>query len=559
MAPFGYGLLGAGVVTVINRLRRAQQRHRPTGLRIALPDQGLADAEQVLRSSADPDAAEWVDATLRTLAAACRRHERNAPRIAAVRVLDHGTELVLGSPSVAEPAMPPFEDHDARSSWFLPRSKELLDEAQADPWIAGLDVSTPGLVTLGRDAQGLLLIDVEQSGSIELLGAKSDDVLRAMAIELATSSWSEQVNVVVVGIPRQGDPQAASPTLEVLDRIRLVGSLVEVLPELRHVTTERAVMLDTVGFERSSDARSAVGGDGWDLTVVFCSSNAVAANQKAVADLITLASDGDRGLAVVCAGSAKDSKWQLQVGSGPMTFRHSGTSKRPDTMFWPQTVDSEAEGQIAEILDVARNLEGVDPSTPPYDLVETRLISNGIHEPKAFDAAAEVRDHIDAEFGSGLENTLDSAEEDVPPAVEILVLGPVRIIGAARPFTRAWSLELVVYLAMHPGGATSDQWATHLWPNRSMAQASLHSTASAARRALGSTATGGDHLPRSHGRLRSVPECPPIGTTSAGLHPLQILRIGPRRSHWFAEGPLTACARPTGRFSATFKPTSSLL
>ena len=92
-------------------------------------------------------------------------------------------------------------------------------------------MSTPGLVTLGRDTQGLLLIDVEQSGSIELLGAKSDDVLRAMAIELATSSWSEQVNVVVVGMPRQGDLQATSPTLEVLDRIRLVGSLVEVLPD----------------------------------------------------------------------------------------------------------------------------------------------------------------------------------------------------------------------------------------------------------------------------------------------------------------------------------------
>ena len=112
-------------------------------------------------------------------------------------------------------------------------------------------------------------------------------------------------------------------------------------------------MLDTVGFERSSDARSAVGGDGWDLTVVFCSSYAVAANQKAAADLISLAADGDRGLAVVCAGSAKDSKWQLQVGNGPITFRHSDIPNRSDTMFWPQTVDSEAEGQIAEILGVA--------------------------------------------------------------------------------------------------------------------------------------------------------------------------------------------------------------
>ena len=102
---------------------------RPTasqtdGIENCAAGSGAGDAEQVLRSSADPDAAEWVDATLRTLAAACRRHERNAPRIAAVRVLDHGTELVLGSPSVAEPAMPPFEDHDAdrRGSFPVARS-----------------------------------------------------------------------------------------------------------------------------------------------------------------------------------------------------------------------------------------------------------------------------------------------------------------------------------------------------------------------------------------------------------------------------------------------------
>ena len=500
-APFGYGLLGAGVVTVINRLRRAQQRHRPTGLRIALPEQELANAEQRLRSSADPESSEWVDATLRTLAAACRRNERSAPRVVAVRVLEAGTELVLASPSDAERVMKPFEVHDSRSSWFLPRSEELLDEAQSDPWIAGMDVISPGLVTLGRDTQGLLLVDVERAGSVELTGDASDDVLRAMAIELATSSWSEQVNVVVVGLDRQSVRLHADPTLDVLDRVRLVGSLVEVLPELRHLTTERSVMLDAVGFDRSSDARLAVSGDGWDLTVVFCSSQAVSANQKAVVDLVTLAAEGDRGLAVVCAGATVGAKWRLQVGNGPTSLRLSGTagpSDGPEMMLWPQTVDREAEEQIAKLVEVARKFEGVDPSTPPYDSLETRPVSVDV-----------------VEYGSGgCHDTDPSHEGDIehlvgdlepPPAIEILVLGPVKIIGAARPFTRAWSLELVVYLAMHPGGATSDQWATHLWPSRSMAQASLHSTASAARRALGSTATGEDHLPRSHGRLALGP------------------------------------------------------
>ncbi len=85
--------------------------------------------------------------------------------------------------------------------------------------------------------------------------------------------------------------------------------------------------------------------------------------------------------------------------------------------------------------------------------------------------------------------------------VEVAVLGPVEIRGAARAFTRAWASELVVYLAMHPNGASNESWATALWPDRLMAPSSLHSTASVARRSLGQSRDGLDHLPRSHGRL----------------------------------------------------------
>jgi hypothetical protein len=88
------------------------------------------------------------------------------------------------------------------------------------------------------------------------------------------------------------------------------------------------------------------------------------------------------------------------------------------------------------------------------------------------------------------------------PEVEVRVLGPVSIAGAARPFSRAGSRDLVVYLALHPRGVPNDQWATALWPDRAMSPATLHSTASAARRALGTSRGGDDHLPRSHGQLR---------------------------------------------------------
>jgi DNA-binding SARP family transcriptional activator len=95
------------------------------------------------------------------------------------------------------------------------------------------------------------------------------------------------------------------------------------------------------------------------------------------------------------------------------------------------------------------------------------------------------------------------------PEVEVSILGPVAFRGAAREFTRAWAKELVVFLAMHPQGASNEVWATALWPERLMAPSSLHSTASVARRSLGKARDGSDHLPRSHGRLALGPS---VGT-----------------------------------------------
>jgi len=102
-------------------------------------------------------------------------------------------------------------------------------------------------------------------------------------------------------------------------------------------------------------------------------------------------------------------------------------------------------------------------------------------------------ERVDVELGTGPGGCAE---------IEVAVLGPTEVRGIARGFSRASALELVVYLALHPAGVANDTWATALWPDRVMAPATLHSTASVARRALGRSASGSDHLPRSHGRLR---------------------------------------------------------
>jgi DNA-binding SARP family transcriptional activator len=55
--------------------------------------------------------------------------------------------------------------------------------------------------------------------------------------------------------------------------------------------------------------------------------------------------------------------------------------------------------------------------------------------------------------------------------------------------------ELVVYLAFHREGVRHGDWALALWPERSVSAATVYSTASDARRALGRKADGRLRLP----------------------------------------------------------------
>jgi DNA-binding SARP family transcriptional activator len=131
------------------------------------------------------------------------------------------------------------------------------------------------------------------------------------------------------------------------------------------------------------------------------------------------------------------------------------------------------------------------------------------------------------------------------PEVVVRVLGPVDVIGATRPFRRAWCLELVTYLALHPVGVSADDWTTALWPDQLPPDATRFSTSSEARRALGCASDGSDHLPRSVGRLRLAAS---VTTDWAQFRSLAVAQ-GPRAAEAWAvaldlvRGPLLAGLR----------------
>jgi DNA-binding SARP family transcriptional activator len=90
------------------------------------------------------------------------------------------------------------------------------------------------------------------------------------------------------------------------------------------------------------------------------------------------------------------------------------------------------------------------------------------------------------------------------PPIEIAVLGNVQIDGAPESFRyRRRLTELVAFLAMHPEGATTDTFATALWPERRVPVQTLANRLSETRRALGLANDGRPRL-RKMGRRHLI-------------------------------------------------------
>lgn len=478
VGPIGYGIIGAGVIGVLDRVRRARQRRQPRGVRIKLSEGELADLERDLRVGADHTLLSWVDLGLRLLAEHAIDEERSAPRVVAVRCRPDVLELIIEYSDAPSSPPHPFRATSEPNVWVLDRE-----------WLAGMDLArrrmlsraeslTPSLVTVGSDDVGPVLVDIELLGSLTVVGIDADMVLQGMTVELATAPWAEGADIVVAG--HHGE-------LKALERVRTAGSLASLVSEMRRRVISQDALLSSGGVARAADGRSRYGGAGWDPTVVVCLSAAVEAEPFAAERLLQLGGDGRHGV-VVLAGSRQSlpSRWSARADGGSITL--VGPSG-------PGTSSSESSEEALTDLELVPQavpsglLEGVD------SLIDAAISDGGV---PVVNATPGTMTHL----GAAASAVTSAAERQ---EVEVRVLGPVEVLGNARPFSRAWALELVVYLVIHDEGATTDQWATALWPDRLMAPASLHSTASSARRSLGVSTTGTDHLPRAHGRLKLGP------------------------------------------------------
>ena len=198
LAPLvGGSLLAAALVVLLDRLRRVRIRQR-TITSHGPPDEKLQATEINLRHAANLDGATRLDLALRALATGLNRRGGDDIAILAVRLDGDGIEVLLDKPAVAPPAG--FESTGDPRGWRLEAD---LSEDDLRVLANGAVAPLPSLVTIGTAEGDPVLVDIETAGLLTVGGPRTVTLpyLRRLATELATSTWTDHLDLMTVGEP----------------------------------------------------------------------------------------------------------------------------------------------------------------------------------------------------------------------------------------------------------------------------------------------------------------------------------------------------------------------
>lgn len=510
---YGVGaLLAAGVLSLIATRRRAQQRRRRPGHQVPMPQGRTADIEQELRATADTLSVESVDVALRALAHECATQGAALPVVRAGRLTADQFDLYLAEPSTL-PA--PWAGTADATVWTLD-----LDAASA---LEDLDVSEipapyPALVTIGHDDEdGHVFLDLEYLGALGVAGdpTRTREILAALAIELATSTWADDLQVTIVG---------AYPELEdalQTGRIRYLPSVGRILDDLAARGDQDRAALEDADTPDLQHARvSGAAPDAWSPEIVLLAGTITARQRN---QLEALVDELPRvALAAITTGVSVG-EWALDLTAGD-SDDHAILSPI-GLQIRPQRIPAEQYGHILELaaltdVDDDDNVEEQPEPTlaqvsaiKPFDDIDQTLeTAPMVDEAENQPAPAAPIDPVELAVEVEVDPTPAAAEPEMAeataaavqpmprPAPVILVMGPVEMAnatGKVESSKRGRLLEYAAYLALN-AGATHTAIDDAIWPNRKSADnLNTRNTATSKLRSwLGRNPEGDDYLPR---------------------------------------------------------------
>lgn len=452
------------------------------------------EAEVGLRVGADTDRAAWLDAALRGLAVHCDQSGVRLPPAYAAVVDDERLELWI-TPARTDAPDPWTVAEDGRR-WVLERADA--------PSRAGGPAAYPAMVCLGRDESGRdVLIDLEASdGPVQVSGdaGVGGQVATALAVQLATMPWADQVDVRAHGLPSEVSVLAAG-------RLALVDDLDATVTELeQRATGVRGDEVLTGRLARLEQEPPQY------LVLATPTDPALGARMAAVTQ------GGRRPFGIVGVGDLPGAQWRLEVDeAGTMTVPLLDLSLTAHRM-------------------TQHSLEAV---TALFEAAETAPVQG-----------PDGRPPVPTTTG-GDDSTWAAAAVRVGILGRLEVRAPGRIDASRVPLAE----EIVAYLACHPGGVHPGVLASAVWP-RGVSHAVAEATVERVRDWLGDDADGsallrtdesGRHLLSPSVRVDWAAFCTVLQRSRQAASPREEAELL-RRALRLVRGPLFD-ARPSGRYS----------
>lgn len=523
------GVLAAGLLSFLGLRRIQQRRGRKPGTRIALPNDDINTAELELRAVENPQGMEAVDHALRMLAIWAQDTGKNLPALYALRLSEEEVSVFLDEP--AQLPAPFRQDTDDEMAWSIGFDDLTpLERIPSAPY--------PALVTLGHDENNAhLLVDLEKLGSLNIDGTPEleEATLTALALELATSTWAENLQVTLVGVAA-GLPEAIGS-----GRVRHVDTIDTLLHNLRGQAEEVTATLEQAGITSLEQARTTGPlAESWTPEIIVLGQ---LPDEETRAELAELVSRVPRvGIAAIAAGHLAGG-WNFRLED-----RHTAELEIPDTdgaslPLTPQVVTREEYDRILALFTVATDepstehsaasdeldvdeifvgavddepLSSTEPAeapSAPFDVDEERH-----PEQLADEEPAEVEHQVDvdepqpastADESTDVEAEAEEEDAELAPVIDLhaprlQLLGPVTIHnpqGEAPKNLQQWNsqklraIELIAFVATHPNART-EQVHEALWPGNDPAvgTTSRNRLTTAARRWLGKDAAGHNYL-----------------------------------------------------------------
>jgi hypothetical protein len=230
--------------------------------------------------------------------------------VIAVRITETELTLILAAPAPSAPG--PWQQDENATRWTIRRGDQLpYDAARRDAYFAPF----PTLTSVGYTATGEhWLLDLERIGAVSLRGdaERCLNLARFLAAELAHNTWSEMLQVMLVGFGAELVPANPDRLTYTDDLAAATGAVVDRLHSV--VAAMRAVDTDVLNG-RLHD----IVGDQWAPTVLLIAPHLVA--DTAGLEELFAAMGRQHARAAVALVSVDDSDcaesagWQLTVDS----------------------------------------------------------------------------------------------------------------------------------------------------------------------------------------------------------------------------------------------------